>query len=91
MIVENRVLKHVDEKDLWTLIFKPHEFWKDIEIIGKKAFSKLNLQYIYIPDGIVRIEERAFYACKNLKVAILPDSVKNVESFAFGMCLSFRC
>jgi len=37
-----------------------------------------------IPDGVTRIEDRAFYGCINLKNITIPDSVTSIGSYAFS-------
>lgn len=55
--------------------------------IGKEAF--LNNQAVVkviIPEGVVQIEQGAFYKCTNLKVVSLPNSLNRLGSYAFARC-----
>ena len=57
--------------------------------IGEKCFrGKLNinhkLQMIKFPDTVTKIQDQAFYFCRNLKTVILPDSVTYIGESAFA-------
>lgn len=39
-----------------------------------------------VPNGVNRIEERAFLDCNNLKTVELPDSVTHIGTYAFANC-----
>ena len=39
-----------------------------------------------IPDGVVNIEDEAFFRCENLTSVIIPDGVKNIGNYAFYWC-----
>ena len=57
--------------------------------IGEKCFrGKLNtnhkLQMIKFPNTVTKIQDQAFYFCRNLKTVILPDSVTYIGESAFA-------
>ena len=58
-----------------------------IQIIGKKAFleSGKNIKSVIIPDGVIKIESRAFAECNISKIR-LPNTLKTIECEAFAEC-----
>lgn len=63
------------DKDKKTLIFYP---------AGKKE------THIVIPDGVVNIENEAFFDCANVKYLTIPDSVKKIGEYVFGDLISLK-
>lgn len=58
--------------------------------IGEMAFDRLdNLRVIHIPEGIIRIGDKAFYGCDLTSVTI-PDSVAYVGVNPFMYCTGLR-
>ena len=53
------------------------------------AFEKLSfLTSVNIPEGIVTIEDYAFYLCSNLKMVNIPSTVNLIGTCAFSGCSS---
>ena len=46
--------------------------------------------YLFIPEGVTQIEEKAFYECDSLKFLVIPESVKKIERDAFDWCSSLE-
>lgn len=42
---------------------------------------------VIIPDGVIKIENNAFYMCDNLTKVVISDSVTEIGGGAFGYCL----
>lgn len=64
---------------------------KPVVEIGADAFrSAVELQSVYVPEGIRRIGRRAFMNCQKLSFISLPSSLEKVGSFAFGYCGELR-
>lgn len=64
-----------------------YEIRPGTEVIAEGAFKdNFALEYIYIPDTIVKIEHEAFCCCWYLQEITLPDSVQIVEDEAFCSC-----
>ena len=57
--------------------------------IGAKAFSRAEVQYVYLPSTCMSIEDSAF---ENSEVAeiVLPDGLENIGSEAFAYCEKLR-
>ena len=43
---------------------------------------------VVIPDGVVEIGNKAFYACSNLKRIVIPNGVTTIGKEAFAICYS---
>ena len=77
-------------------VFKSSENIKDIElpkslkVIGKEAFAYSGLKKLEIPDGVKRIEERAFEGCYYLHTVQLPAGLEYVDEKAFSMCSNLK-
>lgn len=55
--------------------------------IGSMAFkSKISLEAVYFPLGLLEIGDYAFYSCTSLKTIYFFDSVKNIGNYAFNTC-----
>ena len=54
--------------------------------IGAYAFVSSNIAIITIPDGVTKIDQGAFYECKNLMTIAIPYSVMSVGAMAFYGC-----
>jgi hypothetical protein len=48
----------------------------------------LGVSSIVIPDGIIAINDKTFFDCKNLVSITIPDSVTLIGSYAFQDCTS---
>ena len=46
--------------------------------------------YLFIPEGVTKIEEKAFYDCDSLKFLVIPEGVKKIERRAFYWCSSIE-
>ena len=56
--------------------------------IGKKAFFRLKIKAVTIPDSVTEIDEDAFSLCSALTSITIPDSVTSIGSYAFNGCSS---
>lgn len=79
------------------IIINPNAFMDCFSLCDKDGFLIINNSiYFYdyrrreselsIPDGVVSIEENAFWQNFQLYKVILPNSVKSIKSHAFTMC-----
>lgn len=65
---------------------------KPVTVIGKEAFRKSNIMYVYLPNSITIISEYAFNHCEGLTDIIIPNSVTEIRggdstsSGAFSYC-----
>lgn len=58
-----------------------------VTAIGEEAFKeKKNLRSVVIPEGVVRIEDWAFYRCKELKKVTFPESLREIGKSSFIFC-----
>lgn len=57
-----------------------------VTTIGTDAFRYGDLQSIIIPEGIVCIDEAAFYECPSVTSITIPSSVASIGTDAFGGC-----
>lgn len=51
-----------------------------------KKFNYFEDERYVIPDGVIRIEDKAFAKCINLKTIVMPESVKNLGKDVFFEC-----
>lgn len=51
--------------------------------IGERAFAKSRVRSVALPEGIVRIGDYAFAACKELQHFILPDTILRLGTGSF--------
>lgn len=58
--------------------------WQVTEIYNRTFASVEGLQMITIPEGIVRIGEKAFYNCKNLTSLHIPSTIRTMGNAAFA-------
>lgn len=62
-----------------------------LEHIGSEAFTKLvNLTEIVIPEGVTKIEFRAFEYCKSLRTVKLPSTLEFIGANAFASCTNLK-
>ncbi|MBP5769783.1 MAG: leucine-rich repeat domain-containing protein [Bacteroidaceae bacterium] len=54
--------------------------------ISKCAFFKCKIAKAEIPEGIIILNEDAFFDCENLKEIVLPNSLTTIEGGAFYNC-----
>jgi len=54
--------------------------------IGKEAFARSGIMYVYIPNSVTSIGERAFAWCTGLTSITIPDSVTFIAYYTFGCC-----
>ena len=57
-----------------------------VDTIGRYCFSKTDLEYVTIPEGIKDISSNAFYSCPRLYGISFPRSLENLEATCFGWC-----
>ena len=59
---------------------------KELLKVACKAFSGT----YNVPDGVVKINEKAFDICKNIEKVVLPDSVEEIGDWNFYQCQSLK-
>lgn len=86
--IENGVLIKFDERDL----NKDGHFFvpKGVTTIGRFAFNQTKIKSVNFPVGLKKIEEYAFYWCKNLSKVRLPSSIVRIDMSGFCMCENLR-
>lgn len=85
--IKNNVLVKYIADDNKTEIVIPD----GISAIGPSAFSFCEkIISVSIPNSVIRIDDYAFYFCKNLKEVIIPDSVAYIGACAFNSCERLR-
>lgn len=52
--------------------------------IDEEAFANCAFSYVHIPDGVTRIERRAFADCPNLRDVDIPESATSIDPTAFS-------
>ena len=57
--------------------------------IGAKAFSRAEVQYVYLPSTCMSIEDSAFEKSEVAEI-VLPDGLENIGSEAFAYCEKLR-
>jgi hypothetical protein len=62
----------------------------DPTIIKESSFEGSDIESINIPDSVITIGDRAFYACSNLASIIIPDSVIDIGTAAFSSCTNLE-
>ena len=86
-------------RDLETItVSEDNEYYKSVDNVlfskdGKellkvacKAFSGT----YNVPDGVVKIDKKAFDICKNIEKVVFPDSVEEIGEYAFYQCKSLK-
>ena len=58
----------------------------NVRTISSTAFSDSDLSSITIPEGVVTIEDYAFYGCNALTSIVIPNSVTHLGEGAFYEC-----
>lgn len=56
----------------------------NVKIIGTSAFNSCQLQAVIVPEGVMRIESKAFWGCKHLKFIQLPSTLVFIADDAFS-------
>lgn len=87
--ISNEAIYSEDEKTL--LKYRgtglSYEIKPGTEIIASEAFKgNFCLEYIHLPDTLIKIESSAFRLCWYLQELTLPDSLKVIEDKAFHEC-----
>lgn len=57
---------------------------KPVTEIGDDAFVNRKMVKIGLPEGLVKIGNRAFYYCKDLEYISFPESIKEIGYYAFS-------
>ena len=85
-------IKQEDFHKLRVSSFKNVQFPSSLKRIGKGAFENFgngnfeNLTSVTVPEGVVVIEENAFWGCRNLTEVRLPSTLDTIGSCAFASC-----
>lgn len=59
--------------------------------IGKEVFkNQANITKIILPEGLLSVEDRAFYACSDLVEIKLPQSLTAIGEMAFSNCFALE-
>ena len=59
-----------------------------VQYIGTRAFSKLGISEVSLPNGLLAISDYAFADCKNLITVDMPSTVTVIGEYAFSGCSS---
>lgn len=71
------------------LIIPARHEGKPVTVIGREAFkAQTALRSVSVPDGIVRIDDRAFLNCSGMTTLNLAGSVASIGRSAFSGCSS---
>ena len=62
----------------------------NIKYIGKYAFCDNTIDELVLHEGLIEINEGAFYNCKKLKSVNLPKTLNKIGSMAFYNCTSLN-
>ena len=46
--------------------------------------------YLFIPEGVTKIERNAFYCCESLERVVLGDGMEEIDRYAFKYCESLK-
>lgn len=82
-IKEDSELKYLWKDKMTLSDFEYEESDGEITITGIKNDEVLGID---IPNGVTKINDWAFYGCKNVKSIIVPETVKSIGEMAFGDC-----
>lgn len=63
---------------------------KKVTVIGASAFEGSDLQKIYLSEGLLQIEEKAFAGSEALQFVGLPDTLTSIGESAFEGCTVLR-
>ena len=63
---------------------------KDVDGIDSSVFSEMNVEAVYIEDGIQIIRAYAFAHCESLKQISLPASINEYGDYSFAGCDTLR-
>ena len=58
--------------------------------VKKGVVNLLFVEKVIIPNGVIKIEEFAFYECRSLKSITIPNSVTSIGKYAFYYCESLQ-
>lgn len=58
----------------------------EIKVIEQFAFAKCNIEKLFFPNTLIRIEQSAFRDCSNLKEVNFPNSLIDIGCCAFKGC-----
>lgn len=93
--LEGTTLKKWKDKTIRYLDMRADAHLSKVQVIGPEAFKigndpslrdVIQLSRIYLPDGLQRIEDRAFMYCKLLTGVEIPESVEYIGKQAFFFC-----
>lgn len=69
-------------------VLRELEIPEKVTAVGSCAFAKSGLQSVALPEGVEKIEYKAFGGCESLSEAVLPDSIRTISNSAFSDCIS---
>ena len=61
-----------------------------IKTISEWAFANCSIEKIVLPNGVLEIQNSAFFNCCLLKEVVFPDSLKKIGDGAFFQCTSIK-
>ena len=93
LIVDGEINNFLDsagvaEKQLLNGVVKKIKFLANVRYISSFAFHHLDVEKIFIEDGISRIYNGTFSNCKNLNYIRLPKTLKEIGFKSFDDCKS---
>ena len=93
--VENGFETYTDERGIYVLK-KYHgndvivTIPEGVQSISIDAFSRSNIEKVFLPESVLEIGARSFQYSNNLKMIIIPGSVQYIGEAAFSDCISLH-
>lgn len=61
-----------------------------VKTIAQQSFFCINIEQLYIPESVTKIEESAFYGCKLLTEINMPSTITAIGKLSFCYCSSLQ-
>ena len=90
MEVFDGILFKVEDRDIYSLLNNPKEFWSGIYKIGGNAFKGSCITELLITPTVKSISYYAFDGASNLRHVRLPNTLEALEDGAFARCTSLE-